>query len=121
MSGRDPGAEDGTGSLAEEAAALFTAIAEQASRHGDHFDPATAGGDNCRWCPLCQAIGVVRGTSPEVRELLVTSAGTLLLALRELVEQVARGPGDGATGSGTGTERIAVSDDTDEGGSERWD
>jgi len=124
MSGDGARSDHATGSLAEEAAALFAAIGEQARRHeshGDHGDHAPASGESCRWCPLCQAIGAVRSTSPEVRELLVSSAGTLLLALRELVEQIARGPADGAPGTRTASEHIQVGDDSDESGSEPWD
>jgi hypothetical protein len=38
-------------------------------------------GAECRWCPLCQAIAVVRGERPEVNaalaDLLTTAAATL--------------------------------------------
>jgi hypothetical protein len=46
----------------------------------------------CRWCPLCQAIAVVRGERPEVSAALADLLTTAAAALRS----VAAEPGAGA-------------------------
>jgi hypothetical protein len=38
------------------------------------------GGEDCRYCPVCQAISLVRSTSPEVRQHLASAASSLLQA-----------------------------------------
>ena len=74
-----PGSEP-VGSVAEEAAKLLGALQGWAS--GDAGDPAAraagllhdvnehiaTGAAECRYCPLCQVIGAVRDTSPEVKQ-----------------------------------------------------
>lgn len=50
------------------------------SQFGDHV-----GGADCRYCPVCVAIGVLRGERPEVSE----KAMALLAALRQAFEQPA--------------------------------
>jgi hypothetical protein len=39
-------------------------------------------GENCRYCPVCVAIGVLRGERPEVTEKLTAAGLALLSALR---------------------------------------
>ncbi|NUS52900.1 MAG: hypothetical protein HOQ22_17900, partial [Nocardioidaceae bacterium] len=39
------------------------------------------GGEDCRYCPVCQAISAVRQTSPEVREHLAHAASSLMQAV----------------------------------------
>ena len=87
----ESGAADQVGSVAEEAAKLFAALSARAGEHRgggagadsagaadgqpDGANAAAPHGENCRWCPLCQAIGLVRGTSPEVRDQLLPRRG----------------------------------------------
>ena len=86
-------------SLGEEAAKLFQALQDRAMDSGNEYAGATAaaaagaasslrqvkehiatGSDDCRYCPLCQLISAVRGTSPEVRQHLSAAAGSLMQA-----------------------------------------
>lgn len=115
----DPG--EPVGSVGEEAAKLFgalsdwarerdlpTAGAEEAFRSGlhgigEHLTGESAregddalGGD-CRWCPVCQVVHVVRQTSPEVRAHLAVAASSLMQAAAGLLAPperpgAARGP-----------------------------
>jgi hypothetical protein len=95
---------DEVGSLSEEAAKLFAAAADWAREHtGDGHGAASTGGPGarlgewlspehiatgapeCRWCPVCQAIGLLRSTSPEVKEHLAS----LVVVARQLLDSVA--------------------------------
>ncbi|SDR87615.1 hypothetical protein SAMN04488570_0617 [Nocardioides scoriae] len=109
-----PGAGSGTGrgepvgSVGEEAAKLFGALSDWAREQGpdvsgaasgaassarDAFSRAVhdadqhvaTGGEDCRWCPVCQVIHVVRSTSPEVRHHLAAAAGSLAQAVAGLL------------------------------------
>jgi hypothetical protein len=106
------------GSLGEEAAKLFAAAAAWAREHaGDPTGPAAAAGSEagdrlgewlsadhiatgapeCKWCPLCQAIGVLRSTSPEVKEhlaSLIVVARQMLDSLAEAVQEPKQSPPD---------------------------
>ena len=91
--------DDPVGSVGEEAAKLLGALQEWARESGSEYAGAAAaaaggaassissvnehiatGGEDCRYCPVCQVISVVRGTSPEVKEHLVSAATSLLHA-----------------------------------------
>ena len=91
---REPGRgeREPVGSLAEEAAKLFEVLQGASREHmtgaGGMADAAGAlwqdlndhvAGENCRYCPLCQLIGVLR--EPEVRRHLTSAAGSLAAAL----------------------------------------
>ena len=99
-----PQDEDPTGSIGEEAAKLFEALQDWAAAGGSgHLDAGTSaaaaaaaaahrvnehiatGGADCRYCPVCQVISAVRGTPPEVREHLVSAAGSLMHAVSGLL------------------------------------
>ncbi len=91
--------EPDVGSVAQETAQLFAALggwarqqggghagtaagaaraAEDAARRvGDHH---AASGEDCRYCPLCQAISLARSTSPEVKTHLLVAANALVQA-----------------------------------------
>jgi hypothetical protein len=92
--------EDQIGGLGEEAAKLLQALQDWAKESGAEYAQATAGaasgaaftlkdinehiatgGEDCRYCPVCQVISLVRGTSPEVREHLGAAATSLVHAL----------------------------------------
>lgn len=88
--------DDAVGAVAEEAARLIDAAAERARVHltavaGVGTGNGPAGGD-CGWCPLCRAAAFVRDTDPELRERIVSSATTLVLALRDLAESAVGPP-----------------------------
>jgi hypothetical protein len=70
-------------------------------------DPARAAeglghGSECRWCPLCQAIAVVRGERPEISGALADLLTTAATALRALAAEPPAEPpaGPAATGAG---------------------
>jgi hypothetical protein len=49
-------------------------------------------GAECRWCPLCQAIAVVRGERPEVSAALADLLTTAAAALRSVAAEPGGGP-----------------------------
>lgn len=100
----DPGGDPEVGSLGEEAAKLFGALADAARQHGGDVGDGMSGvagqaahwahevNDHlatddveCRYCPICRVVHVVRETSPEVRAHLTTAATSLLHAASELL------------------------------------
>lgn len=87
--GRD---DEPVGTVGEEAARLFAVLAGMAREHGsdaagnaahaarnlnDHIATEQA---ECRYCPICQVVHVVRTTSPEVKTHLLTAANSLAQA-----------------------------------------
>lgn len=83
------------GSVAEEAAKLLGALQDWARESGHETAGAASGaaaafrnlnehlatgGQDCKYCPVCQLISVVRQTSPEVKNHLSTAASSLLHA-----------------------------------------
>jgi hypothetical protein len=85
---------EAVGSLAEEAAKLFGAAEEWWRAHAPSVPEH--GGPECRVCPFCQVLSVVRGAQPELFEHLAEAASALLLAFRSAVD---------ATGHATGQQR----------------
>ena len=90
---------DGLGDLAAQAADAVRGL-------GDRVAP----GAECRWCPLCRAVHLVRGTSPEVREHLMSAARSLIAAATVLLEQTDRDEAGRAT---PGVERIDLDPEPD--------
>lgn len=99
----DDGAES-LGSVGEEAAKLFAALAGAAREQGGQYAGAAAGvaaaasqaakdvnahvatgSAECQWCPVCRVVHAVRQTSPEVREHLAVAAGALAQAAAGLL------------------------------------
>jgi hypothetical protein len=91
--------DEPVGSVGEEAVKLLQALQDWAKESGSDYADATTGAvsgaaatlrdinehiatgsDDCRYCPICQAISLVRSTSPEVREHLSSAASSLLQA-----------------------------------------
>lgn len=72
------------GSASEEAARLLAALQDWARRTaaGAGEVPIATGAPECRLCPLCQLIGLLRSTSPEVVENLARAGDSLLAAFR---------------------------------------
>lgn len=81
---RDQGVDLGQG-----AGGVGQSLGDAARRVDEHL---ATGGADCRWCPVCQVIGVVRHTSPEVRSHLGAAAGSLVQAVAALL---ATPPGQG--------------------------
>ena len=97
-------APESVGSVGEEAAKLLGALSEWARDQGTDYAGTAAGaaasfahavrdvndhiateGEDCRYCPVCKAIHVVRSTSPEVREHLSIAASSLMHAAAGLL------------------------------------
>jgi len=91
--------DEPVGSVGEEAAKLLNALNDWAKESGaGHVQGAATaaegllgglknvdehvatGSAECRYCPVCQVISLVRHTSPEVKAHLSTAAGSLLQA-----------------------------------------
>ena len=98
------GPQEPVGSVGDEAAKLLGALSSWARDQGDDYAGSAAeaagtfasavqdvsehiatGGEDCRYCPVCQVIHVVRNTSPEVRTHLSVAASSLLHAAAELL------------------------------------
>lgn len=94
-----PPADEPVGSVGEEAAKLFAALStwarDQGTEHAGTAAGAAAamaetmhtvnehiatGSAECRYCPVCQVIHVVRSTSPEVKAHLAVAASSLMQA-----------------------------------------
>ena len=104
------GPKDPVGSVGEEAAKLLGALSNWARDQGDDYAGSAAeaagtfasavqdvsehiatGGEDCRYCPVCQVIHVVRNTSPEVRTHLSVAASSLMHAAAGLLATDPRG------------------------------
>ena len=102
--GTGRGTGEAVGSVGEEAAKLFGALSDWAREQGadasgtaaaakdafaraahDAEAHAATGGEDCRYCPVCQVIHLVRATSPEVRQHLSAAAGSLVQAAAGLL------------------------------------
>jgi hypothetical protein len=96
----DDAEREPVGSVAEEAVKLLHAVQGWAEQSGGEYADATAsaaagaakrlhdvnehlatGGQDCTYCPVCQVIGAVRGTSPEVKRHLAAAATSLMQAV----------------------------------------
>jgi hypothetical protein len=91
------------GSVAEETAKLLSALQDWAKdsghEHASAASQAASGladsvmsisdhighGPDCKFCPVCQVINVVRETSPEVKQHLATAASSLLQAMQGML------------------------------------
>jgi hypothetical protein len=82
----DMGGES-VGSVGEEAAKLFGALAGLASDVSDHVD---TGSPECSYCPICRTVHVIRQASPEVRDHLATAATSLMQAAAGVLAATAR-------------------------------
>jgi hypothetical protein len=78
---------EAAGTLADEAAKLFSA-AEAWWREHAPAAPEEAAAE-CRYCPFCQALSVVRGAQPELVEQVTEAANGLFTALRNAAEATA--------------------------------
>ncbi len=102
--GPEAGGPEPVGSVGEEAAKLLGALSEWARDQGTDYAGSAAGvagafahkvhdvsehigtgGEDCRYCPVCQVIHVVRQTNPEVRNHLSVAASSLMQAAAGLL------------------------------------
>ena len=87
------------GSLAEEAVKLLRvlnglgggqdggSLRDAVGDLGDNLNAHIAtGGENCAYCPVCQAIGMMRAISPEARAHLSAAGSSLLKAVATMME-----------------------------------
>ena len=121
---------DPVGSLAEEAAKLVSALSSFQTGHasGDDRDEGDEGDDGmggsadtheahdplapeCRYCPLCALARAARSMTPEVREHLASAAGSLLLAVRGIVEEAMARPEDSGDDDEPAVEKIDLAED----------
>jgi hypothetical protein len=119
--------DESVGSVGEEAAKLLGALSGWAREQGSEYAGTAAGaaeslahavgdvnehvatdGQDCRYCPVCQVIHAVRGTSPEVRAHLASAAGSLIQAAAGVLATHTGGSSTGAP-----VEKIDLDDDSD--------
>ena len=114
------------GGVAEEAAKLLGALQDWAKENGQESSTGAAGaasafrslnehiatgGEDCKYCPVCHLISVVRRTSPEVKQHLTAATTSLLQAATAAMTSVATEP-HGADSPAT-FEKIDLSEDSD--------
>ena len=133
-SGTDPD----VGSVAEEAAKLFGAVADWARDQGTDLgsglsglaaqaaagahvvdEHLATGAPECTWCPVCRTVHAFRETSPEVRQHLAVAAASLVQAAAGLLatavpDEAARSRAD----RGDGVEHIDLDSEPD--GTDHW-
>lgn len=99
------------GPLGEEAARLVDALSQWVGAHmtrGGADVPIASGSAECRVCPVCQLLSVVRQTRPEVFGHLADASSSFVAALRTAVDAHAEHSTDGRSG----VERIDLDDDS---------
>lgn len=96
---RPGGPSEPIGNVGEEAAKLFAALSGLAKGQGTDYAGSATGaasamsdamrnindhiatdGQDCKYCPVCQVIGAIRATSPEVKAHLAVAASSLMQA-----------------------------------------
>lgn len=121
--GESAGVGNEVGSAAEEAFKLFGALADWARDQGGEFGAgvASAAGQaaqavrevdehvatsdpECRYCPVCRTVHLVRQTAPEVRAHLATAASSLMQAAAAALATSV--PPEGRPNSSSTVERI---------------
>jgi hypothetical protein len=107
---RDNGGHDTDASTAE-ATSTTHRLYHLAAAGGVDAEGVAADGEDCRYCPLCRAISVVRGTPPEVRQHLVSAATSLMHAAAELLATPVPGQQPGGPESSVNEAEV---DDEDE-------
>jgi hypothetical protein len=96
------------GSLSEEARKLAEAVSEwmnHRAEDGERVAGRLNDSPECRVCPVCQLLRVVRGANPEVFAHLSDAAASLSAAFRELLSE-ASGPDPSAPPRRGGVEHI---------------
>jgi len=81
------------GPLGDEATRLVEAVRDWAARTFPDVDRHLAtGAEECRYCPVCQAISVLRGQRPEVTERLADAVTAAAGALAAVADALTRPP-----------------------------
>ena len=105
-----PPPDDPVGSVGEEAAKLFGALAGWAGDHAREVDEHLATGDaECPYCPICRPVHAVRHASPEAKAQLATAASTFLQAAAALLAAAGQGEPPGPR-----VQHIDLDDDPDD-------
>jgi hypothetical protein len=94
------------GPVAEEAARLVEALSEWARGHVGDAAAGVGTSAECRICPVCQGLTLLRHARPETFAHLLEASAAMTAALRSLVEN---GVGGGSRAGGV--ERITLDDD----------
>lgn len=112
------------GSVAEEAVKLLGALQGWAKENAQDASSAAAGassmftafnehiatgGEECRYCPVCQLISVAREVSPEVKQHLSSATASLLQAV--VAALASRGEDDRRRRADEPLEKIDLSDE----------
>ena len=127
--GTGPESSDEIGSVADEAAKLFGALAEWARDHGsdlgqglsgvaaqaatsarDVNEHIATGSAECAYCPVCRSVHLIRQTSPEVRSHLAVAAASLMQAAAGILATAVPDENRAAAARGDGVEHIDLDD-----------
>lgn len=92
------------GPLGEEAARLVEALSEWARGHGEEL-PFATGSPECKLCPVCQLLSLMRQARPETFAHLLEATAALAAAARTVMESHSH------TDAGRGVERIDLDDE----------
>jgi hypothetical protein len=109
------------GSVGEEAARLAEAVRGWArSTFPGLTDHLATGAPECRYCPFCQLVAVLRGDRPEATERVAEAASAVADAVRAVADALARPAGawSGSTDEAAGD---ADSGDADSGDADSGD
>lgn len=100
--------DETVGSVGEEAARLLAALQGWATDgSGDHAEQTRS--EACRYCPVCQVISLVRGTTPEVRQHLSAAASSLMQAVTSVLATAV--PDEGTRRRESSVEKIDLTND----------
>lgn len=99
-------------SRSDYAGAAADVVSEAASSFHTLNEHIATGGDDCRYCPICQLISAVRGTSPEVKQHLSTASTSLMQAVAGIIATHASDQA-GKTRKDAAMEHIDLSDGDD--------
>jgi hypothetical protein len=92
------------GPLGEEAARLVEALSEWARGQGEEL-PFATGSAECRLCPVCQLLSLMRQARPETFAHLLEATAAMAAAVRTVVESHHH------PDAGHGVERIDLDDE----------
>jgi hypothetical protein len=94
----------GPGSVGEEAARLADAVGGWArSMFPGPGEQLATGAPECRYCPFCRLLAVLRGDRPEVTERVAEAAAAVADAFRAVADALARPAGSAWSAATDGT------------------
>jgi hypothetical protein len=82
---RSTSSQPDLGSAAEEAARLIEALRRWVDDRGMSVPPVATGAAECKLCPFCQLLAVLRDGQPEVFEHVGAAAESLFAAARSAI------------------------------------